>query len=68
MAQFVLSLIGISALLIVLLTIPLAMATGEVQIGFDWLALKHSLSKKWFVVRRDDIISITLLSEHGSPI
>jgi len=35
---------------------------SELRMGTDWLAIRRTLSRKWIIVRRDDVASITMLS------
>jgi hypothetical protein len=61
-AQYLLGVLGITAFVVLLLGLTLLLTIAEVRMGTDWLAVRRNSSRKWSVVRRDDVVSITTLS------
>ena len=61
-AQYVLSVVAIAAAITLILGLTLLLTIAEIRMGTDWLATRRSFSKKWRRVRRDDVVSITRLT------
>jgi hypothetical protein len=61
-AQYFLGAFGIAAFITLLVALTFLMTIAEIQMGTDWLGARRSFSRTWTLVRRDDVVSITMLS------
>jgi hypothetical protein len=61
-AQYLLGVFGIAAFITLILALTFLLTISELRMGTDWLAIRRTLSRKWIIVRRDDVASITMLS------